>query len=631
MTYTVPLPPRERRGGPLHAEIHRVTTAIQHRSETTRHAYLRSIDAEAANLGPRRSALGCANQAHAIAACSAGAKDGLRQAERAQLAIVSAYNDMLSSHQPLANYPAVIKKAAREVGAFAQVAGGVPAMCDGVTQGYPGMELSLFSREVVALSTAVALAHDVFDGALLLGVCDKIVPGLLIGALSFGHLPAALIPTGPMTSGLPHLEKKRIRELAVVGEASHEMLMGAEMASYHGPGTCTFYGTANSNQVIVEVMGLHLPGCAFVPPSSELRTALTRATTQRVAELTRLGPSFLPIGHLVNERSLVNAVVALVATGGSTNHTLHLVAIAAAAGIDLRWDDIDRISSAVPLLSELYPNGAADINAFHSEGGTSALVGELLDAGLLHEDVPTIAGRGLARYRWAAELDDANQLVWREAQAPTLESSVLRRVASPFRSNGGLRMLSGNLGRAVLKTSAVHEDQLVTRAGARVFDSQGEFNEAFARGDLDGDCVVVVRFQGPKANGMPELHKIIPALSVLIARSHKIALVTDGRLSGASGSVPSAIHVSPEAFGGGPLSLVHDGDPLLVDAVEGRLELLVSQEELAGRFPAAMSLASDTLGRNLFRPLRHLVSSSVDGASIFSGTTSVPDDPEVLA
>jgi phosphogluconate dehydratase len=610
------LPPRDL-SRPVREEIATVTERIRSRSGSTRAAYLAMLDDVVQATHPRRTGLGCANQAHAFAACDASTKLELRLSRNPQLAIVTAYNDMLSAHQPFADYPSLIKQAARDVGALAQVAGGVPAMCDGITQGHPGMELSLLSREVVAMSTAIALAHDVFDGALLLGVCDKIVPGLLIGALQFGHLPVALVPAGPMPSGLPNAEKKRVRKLHAEGRVAAEALMEAEAASYHSAGTCTFYGTANSNQLVVEVMGLHLPGSAFIPPGTPLRDALTRASAQRVAELTALGPDWLPLGRAVDERSIVNAVVALLATGGSTNHTMHLVAIAAAAGIDLRWEDIDALSATVPLLARMYPNGAADVNEFHAAGGTAALIGELLDAGLLHEDVPTLAGPGLSRYRRRPELDAAGALTWSREPAKPGDPQVLRRGDEPFQPDGGLRVLDGSLGRSVMKVSAVAQRHRVTEAPARVFEDQASFSEAFARGELDHDVVVVVRFQGPKANGMPELHKLVPALSVLLDRGRQVALVTDGRMSGASGAVPAAIHVTPEAYDGGPLARIVDGDIVRVDADQRRLDVLVDREIFESRPDAPPPAPERSLARGMFARLRAVVGAADRGASIF--------------
>ena len=592
----------------LHPVVSEVTARIQSRSAATRSAYLARI-AAAARVGPAREAHGCANLAHGVAACGADEKLMLKAGERRNIAIVSAYNDMLSAHQPLERYPALLKRAVKDAGGVAQFAGGVPAMCDGITQGRAGMELSLFSRDVVAMSTAVALAHDMFDGALLLGVCDKIVPGLLIGALSFGQLPAILVPAGPMPSGLPNREKSRIRQLHATGEIGREELLDAELQSYHSPGTCTFYGTANSNQLVVEAMGLHLPGASFVNPGTPLREALTREAGRRVVAQEH------GIGELVDERAIVNAVVALLATGGSTNHTMHLVAIAAAAGIALTWDDFAELSPVVPQLATVYPNGASDINQFHAAGGVQFLLGELLDAGLVHADVRTVAGDGLERYREAPELV-GGELVWRRVGADSSDHAVLRPARAPFAPDGGIRVLDGSLGRAVIKVSTVGPELRVVEAPARVFDDQAQFLAAFSAGELDRDFVAVMRHQGPRANGMPELHKLTPALGVLVDRGHRVALVTDGRMSGASGKVPAAIHCTPEAAAGGPLALLRDGDVVRVDAEAGTLDVAA---DLSGREAAGPS-ADGTLGtgRELFGAFRHLVGRPDDGASVFA-------------
>ncbi|MFB4314685.1 phosphogluconate dehydratase [Actinomadura sp. 21ATH] len=596
--------------GSPHPVVARVTERVAERGAARRAAYLRRI-AEAASAGPARTALGCANLAHGFAACGPAEKLQLRGATAKNIAIVSAYNDMLSAHQPLKDYPDLLKAAIRAAGGTAQFAGGVPAMCDGITQGRAGMELSLFSRDVVAMSTAIALSHDMFDGALMLGVCDKIVPGLVIGALSFGHLPTLLVPAGPMPSGLPNDEKARVRKRYAAGEIGRDELLAAESASYHSPGTCTFYGTANSNQMLMEVMGLHLPGASFVPPGTELRTALTEEAARRVLTLTT------PVGEVLDERAFVNGVVALLATGGSTNHTLHLVAMAAAAGIELTWDDFDELSSVTPLLTRLYPNGSADVNHFHAAGGTAFLIGELLDAGLLHEDARTATGGTLAAYRETPVLSEAG-LTWRPAPAESGDTAVLRPVRDPFEAQGGLHTVHGNLGRAVVKVSAVREEHRTIEAPARVFDSQHELQEAFAAGELDGDLVAVVRFQGPQANGMPELHKLTPPLSVLQDRGHRVALVTDGRMSGASGAVPAAIHASPEAAAGGPLARVRDGDPIRLDAGKGVLEILVPDEEFAARVPAPAPPAEPGTGRELFAAFRGAVGPAERGAGVFS-------------
>ncbi|MFD0803486.1 phosphogluconate dehydratase, partial [Streptomonospora algeriensis] len=516
--------------------------------------------------GPARAGLGCTNLAHGFAACAPGDKLALGHSAKPNIAIVSAYNDMLSAHQPLADYPAQLKEAVAQAGGVAQFAGGVPAMCDGITQGRAGMELSLFSRDVIAMATGVALSHDMFDGALMLGVCDKIVPGLLIGALAFGHLPVAFVPAGPMPSGLANKDKAAVRQRFTEGKADRAELLQAESAAYHAPGTCTFYGTANSNQMLMEVMGLHLPGASFEQPGSGLRTALTAEAGRAVTGLTALGEHYTPVSEVVDERAVVNAVVALLATGGSTNHTLHLVAVAQAAGIELTWDDFAALSEIVPLLTRMYPNGAADVNRFHDVGGMPYLIGQLLDHGLLHEDVATVAGPGLARYRRRPVLGD-DGLTWGEGPEESADTTVLRSADDPFSADGGLRMVRGNLGRAVVKVSAVESENHVVEAPARVLDSQAQLQEAFSAGELAHDVVAVVRFQGPRANGMPELHKLTPTLGVLQDRGHKVALVTDGRMSGASGKVPAAIHVSPEAAAGGPLARVRDGDLVRVDAV----------------------------------------------------------------
>ncbi|MEU3231078.1 phosphogluconate dehydratase [Nocardiopsis alba] len=597
----------------VHPVVDEVTRRLAERSAPTRSAYLERIR-EAVRRGPARTSLGCANLAHGFAACGVGDKLALSGDVTPNVAIVSAYNDMLSAHQPLGAYPEIIKAAVSEAGGVAQFAGGVPAMCDGITQGREGMELSLFSRDVIAMATAVALSHDMFDGALMLGVCDKIVPGLLIGALSFGHLPVAFVPAGPMPSGLPNKEKARVRQRFAAGEVGRTELLQAESAAYHAPGTCTFYGTANSNQVLMEVMGLHLPGATFEQPGSPLRDALTAETARRVLGNTALGEDHVPLGEQIDERAIVNAVVALLATGGSTNHTLHLVAIARAAGIHLTWDDFADLSAVVPLLTRMYPNGAADVNRFHEVGGMAFLISTLIDAGLLHEDVRTLVGRGLDRYRRVPRLEGSAP-VWTEGPKESADTTVLRGVEEPFAPDGGLRMLSGNLGRAVVKVSAVATERHVVEAPARVFGDQAELQEAFAAGELTGDFVAVVRFQGPRANGMPELHKLTPPLAVLQDRGQKVALVTDGRMSGASGKVPAAIHVSPEAEAGGPLARVRDGDIVRLDANRGTLEVLA---DLDGREDARPSVSSAAgTGRELFSVLRGAVGPAEAGAGVF--------------
>lgn len=599
-----------------------VTSRIQARSRDSRSAYLERIRAAAARK-PRRSAMGCGNLAHGFAACASDDKADLKGAAKADIAIVSAYNDMLSAHQPLETYPAIIKAAVREAGGVAQFAGGVPAMCDGVTQGRTGMELSLFSRDVIALATAVALSHDMFDGALCLGVCDKIVPGLLIGALSFGHLPFLFVPAGPMTSGMSNPEKSRIRQLYAEGKIGRPELLEAESASYHSPGTCTFYGTANSNQMLMEIMGIHLPGASFPNPGTELRERLTRAAARRVTELTALGNDYTPLGEVVDERAVVNGVVGLLATGGSTNHTLHLVAMAAAAGIRLEWDDFSALSEVVPLLCRIYPNGPADVNHFQAAGGMSYLMGELLDAGLLHGDVRTVMGQGIDAYRKEPWLD-GGVLAWRDGPRQSHDLAVLRPVAEPFAPDGGTRMLSGNLGRGVIKVSAVKPEHRIVEAPALLFDDQDDLLDAFKAGKLERDFVAVVRFQGPKANGMPELHKLTPSLGVLQDKGFKVALVTDGRMSGASGKVPAAIHVTPECADGGPLARLREDDMVRLDAETGTLEALVPAEEWASRPIASADLSGNQFGtgRELFAAFRQVVGRADQGASIFSALTA---------
>jgi phosphogluconate dehydratase len=562
--------------------------------------------------------LSCSNLAHGFAACGQEDKDTLKLMNKANVAIVSAYNDMLSAHQPFERFPEVIREAAHGMGSVAQFAGGTPAMCDGVTQGQPGMELSLFSRDTIAMSTAVALSHNMFDATLLLGICDKIVPGLLIGALSFGYLPTILVPAGPMPSGLPNKEKQRLRQLYAEGRIGRDELLEAESKSYHSPGTCTFYGTANSNQVLVEVMGLHLPGAAFVNPNTPLRDQLTRAATEQVIRLSRPNGGELGLCDMVSEKSIVNALVALLVTGGSTNHTMHWVAIARAAGILIDWNDYAELSAVVPSMTRIYPNGEEDVNAFHEAGGTPFLIRELLAAGLLHNDVETVVGPGLDRYAECPGLEKG-RLVWKPARETSLYPDVLSTVAEPFAPDGGLRVLDGNLGRAVIKVSAVAEAHRSVRAPAVIFSDQNELKAAFEAGDLNRDCVVVVRFQGPKANGMPELHKLTPYLGVLQDRGFQVALVTDGRMSGASGKVPAAIHVYPEASEGGPLARVYPGDIIHLDTASGQLTVEVNEEEWSAREPAPASLGAhhQGYGRELFGWFRRSVSTPEEGASFF--------------
>ena len=596
----------------LHPTIARVTDRIRARSEATRSAYLARI-ATAGRAGPARGHLACGNQAHAYAAMGAQ-KTELAAGRAPNIGIVTAYNDMLSAHQPFEDYPKLIRAAAREVGATAQVAGGVPAMCDGVTQGQPGMELSLFSRDVIALAAGVAMSHNTFDSSLYLGVCDKIVPGLVMAAATFGHIPAIFVPAGPMMSGLPNDEKARVRNLYAEGKATREELMAAEMASYHGPGTCTFYGTANTNQMLMEVMGLHLPGASFVNPGTPLREALTVQAVRRAAEISALGNDYRPAGEILDERAFVNGIVGLMATGGSTNLVLHLPAMARAAGVILDLADFDDLSAAVPLMAKVYPNGLADVNHFHAAGGLQFLIGELLEAGLLHPDAKTVAGNGLEAYRQEPKLD-AGRLVWTAGPSASLNDKIVRPATDPFQPTGGLRQLSGNLGRGVIKVSAVAPERHVIEAPARIFHDQDSVKAAFKAGEFTRDTVVVVRFQGPQANGMPELHTLTPLLTVLQDRGLKMALVTDGRMSGASGKVPAAIHVSPEAACGGPLAQLQDGDVIRLDAVAGTLEV---KADLSTRAPAQPDLSANGfgIGRELFEPFRRSVGTAETGAAV---------------
>ena len=595
--------------------ISAITEGIISRSKASRRRYLDKID-EAVARQPKRKSLGCANVAHGFAACNPNDKNALRNGSGPNIGIVTAYNDMLSAHQPFETYPELIRKSARQAGGTAQVAGGVPAMCDGVTQGETGMELSLFSRDVIALSTAVALSHQMFDSAVYLGVCDKIVPGLIMGALSFGHLPAVFIPAGPMTSGLPNDEKGKIRQLYAEGKVGRDALMEAEAKSYHGPGTCTFYGTANSNQMVMEIMGLHLPGSTFVNPGTPLRDAITAESARQALAITALGNDYRPIGRIYDEKAVVNGVVGLLATGGSTNHTIHLIAMAAAAGISLTWDDFAKLSSAVPLMTRVYPNGKADVNHFNAAGGMGFLIRELLGAGLLHEDVSTIMGTGLSAYTKEARLGSDGGLAFADAAEKSGDETVLRGCANPFQPTGGLQVLSGNLGTSVIKTSSIPADRHVIEAPARVFHSQEELHEAFKAGDLNRDVVAVVRFQGPKANGMPELHRLTPPLAVLQDKGFRVALVTDGRMSGASGKVPAAIHLTPEAVDGGPIARIRDGDMIRLDADKGTLEVAA---DLFKREPVKADLSGNNTGtgRELFAVFRNTAGSASQGASIF--------------
>ncbi len=597
----------------LNATVARVTRRIVERSAPLRGPYLERV-ARARDAGPERAHLSCGNQAHAYAAMPDADKEALLAASAGNLGIVTAYNDMLSAHQPFETYPDLIRRAAREAGGTAQVAGGVPAMCDGVTQGQPGMELSLFSRDVIAMAAGVALSHNVFDSTVYLGVCDKIVPGLVIAAATFGHLPAVFLPAGPMPSGLPNDEKAKVRQAFAAGEVGRDKLMEAEMASYHGPGTCTFYGTANTNQMLMEFMGLHLPGASFVNPGTPLREALTLEGAKRALAISALGNDYTPVADVLDERAFVNGIVGLNATGGSTNLLIHLIAMARAAGIALDWEDFAELSDATPLMARVYPNGLADVNHFHAAGGLAYMIGELLDSGLLHPDTRTVAGDGLALYASEPKLIDG-ALVWEEGPAVTLNDRILRPVAEPFAPTGGTKRLAGNLGTGVMKVSAVAPERQRIEAPARVFHDQEAVKAAFRAGDFTSDTVVVVRFQGPKANGMPELHSLTPVLAVLQDRGLKVALVTDGRMSGASGKVPSAIHVSPEAVDGSPLARLRDGDIVRVDAIAGTLDVLT--EGVLERPPVVADLTENAhgIGRELFASFRAVVGPAETGAS----------------
>ncbi|NCQ20743.1 MAG: phosphogluconate dehydratase [Sphingomonadales bacterium] len=601
---------------PLHDALHKVTQRVIENSRASRAAYLDLIVREGDNMG-ERSAVSCSNLAHAYAGMEED-KPALVSARGANIGIVTSYNDMLSAHQPYGRYPDRLKIYAREIGATAQVAGGTPAMCDGVTQGEVGMELSLFSRDVIALSTAVALSHAMYDGALMLGICDKIVPGLLMGALRFGHLPAIFVPSGPMPTGIPNKEKQRVRQLYAEGKADRAELLASEMASYHSPGTCTFFGTANSNQMMMEMMGLHIPGSAFIQPGTKLRQALDREAVHRVAALGRKGEDYRPLGLCVDEKAIINAAVGLLATGGSTNHAIHLPAMARAAGVIFDWDDLSELSGAVPLIAQVYPNGSGDVNQFHAAGGMGFVIGELLEAGLAHGDILTVGGGDFSDYAREPGLD-GEDLVWRDV-GPAGDDTMLRPVAAPFRPDGGMRLLQGNLGRACIKTSAVEEHRWTIEAPARVFQDQHAVNAAFAAGELDRDVVVVVRFQGPRANGMPELHKLTPALGVIQDRGFKVALVTDGRMSGASGKVPAAIHCTPEALGGGPLARLRDGDIVRVCAVTGTLS---TTADLAGREPATDPHPDMGTGRELFGMMRRFADGAEQGASAMLATGGI--------
>lgn len=606
---------------PLNQTIDRVTDRVRERSQQTRADYVKRME-HAERQGPHRGALSCGNLAHAFAACGAEDKSKLSADVVANIAIVSAYNDMLSAHQPFEVFPDQIRATIAKHGGMAQFAGGVPAMCDGVTQGQPGMDLSLFSRDVVAQAAAIALSHNMFDGALFLGVCDKIVPGLVIGALAFGHLPALFVPAGPMPSGLPNNEKARIRQEYAQGKVGRDELLKAESESYHSPGTCTFYGTANSNQMLMEMMGMQLPGASFVNPNTPHRDALTDAAVERVMQITALTDNYTPLYKVVDERAIVNGIIGLHATGGSTNHTIHLLAMARAAGVCLTWQDLSDLSGVIPLLCRIYPNGQADVNHFHAAGGMGFLMGQLLEAGLLHGDVTTVAGpNGLQDYVQESWLDQGT-LAWRPAAQTSGDTDVLRPADNPFARDGGLRVLHGNIGESVIKVSAVKPEHRLVEAPARVFHEQQELMDAFEAGELDGDFVAVMRFQGPSVNGMPELHKLTPPLGVLQDRGQKVALVTDGRMSGASGKVPAAIHMSPEAASGGAIARIQDGDIIRLDAEAGTLEVLVDAAEFAARTPANPDLSHHTwgMGRELFSAFRTNVTSADTGAMVAGPT-----------
>ena len=606
--------------GQINPQIAAVTQRIIDRSASLRDDYLRQI-AEDYNNRPERGKLSCGNLAHGFAACGEEDKNSLRMMEAGNMAIVTSYNDMLSAHQPYATYPDKLKQAMREIGCTAQVAGGVPAMCDGVTQGQDGMELSLLSRDLIAQCTAMSLSHQMFDGVLALGICDKIVPGLMMGVLSFGYLPALFVPAGPMESGLPNKEKQRIRQLYAEGKIGRDELLQAESDSYHSHGTCTFYGTANSNQMVLEAMGLQMPGSSFVNPDNPLRDKLTAEAGYQLARITALGNDYRPVGEIVDARAVVNGTVALLASGGSTNHTMHLVAIARAAGIILNWDDISELSAVVPLLARVYPNGQADVNHFHAAGGTSCLFRQLLDGGFMHADAKTSWGDSFADFTQEPRLDADNKVVWHQSPQQPLDMEVLTTVDKAFSNEGGLRLMSGNLGRGVIKVSAVALENQIVEAPAVVIDAQDDLEPLFKSGSLDRDCVVVVRYQGPKALGMPELHKLMPFLGTLQDKGHKVALVTDGRMSGASGKVPAAIHIVPEAASGGLLSKVCEGDLLRVNAVTGELMFVGDEAELNAREPAPQPNAGQQgCGRELFAINRDNISNAEQGASfLFPG------------
>ena len=599
---------------PLNHRLTEITDRITQRSAQSRAAYLERMDG-ARRKGPSRGHLSCSGQAHAFAA--AGPDQGaLATGQSGNLGIVTAYNDMLSAHQPYERYPTLIRDAVRANGGTAQVAGGVPAMCDGVTQGEAGMELSLFSRDVIAMAAGVALSHNTFDAAVFLGVCDKIVPGLVIGAQIFGHLPAVFIPAGPMTSGLQNEEKAKVRQQFAAGEVGRDALMAAEMAAYHGPGTCTFYGTANTNQMLMEFMGLHLPSSSFINPGAEIRDALTVEAAHRALSMSDLGKNYTPVCEILSEKAFVNGMVGLMATGGSTNLLIHLIAMARAGGIILDWQDFSDVSDIVPLLARVYPNGLADVNHFHAAGGLGYMIGQLLEVGLLHPDTKTVAGEGLHNYTQEPFMNEG-ALAWRTGTAESLNTGILRPASEPFQTSGGLKRLSGSLGTSVIKVSAVDPSHHVIEAPVRVFHTQEDVKAAFKAGEFTGDVIVVVRFQGPKANGMPELHSLTPMLGILQGRGYKVALVTDGRMSGASGKVPAAIHVSPEALDGGPIAYLQDGDVLRLDAAVGTLEIITEGVLSRDAVTADMSHNNFGTGRELFAPFRNAVGTADTGASVF--------------
>lgn len=600
----------------MNSTVEAVTARIIERSRAQRQAYV-DLMRSTMDDNPPKKRLSCGNLAHAYAACGESDKSTIKLMQSANISITTAFNDMLSAHQPFETYPNIIKEAARAMGSTAQVAGGVPAMCDGVTQGQAGMELSLFSREVVAMACAVGLTHNMFDGNLFLGVCDKIVPGMVIGALQFGHLPAVFVPAGPMHSGIPNKEKAKVRQQYAAGEVGEDKLLEAETKSYHSAGTCTFYGTANSNQMLVEMLGVQLAGSSFVNPDSELRQALTVAAVEKLIQSTQSAGQYRPLYEVITEKSIVNAIVGLLATGGSTNHTLHLVAMAAAAGVEITWEDMDELSRAVPLLARVYPNGEADVNHFQAAGGMAYLFYELRRAGLLNEDVVNIMGEGLDAYEQAPQLNDKGQAVWQEPVSESRNTEILRGAQQPFAAEGGLRVLQGNIGQGVIKISAVAPEHRYVEAPCIVFEDQNDLIAAFKRGELEKDFIAVVRFQGPAANGMPELHKMTPPLGLLQDKGFKVALVTDGRMSGASGKVPSAIHISPEACKGGLLNKLKTGDVVRLDAENGVVEALVSDEELAAREPAVLTPSVQNLGRNLYSGFRGLSGRSQEGATVF--------------